>query len=89
MTVKAARVVVALAEAVLALGVGRARAVRIGAVRGVEARAVPRRRVRAERARRIALMLPEHDAELARSYARECEIKALQLIDGQLAPLAA
>jgi hypothetical protein len=45
--------------------------------------------VRAERARRIALMLPEHDAEVARSYARECETKALQLIDGQLAPLAA
>jgi hypothetical protein len=46
-------------------------------------------RLRAERARRIALMLSRGDAEIALAHAAECEAKAARLNELQRPPIAA
>jgi hypothetical protein len=45
--------------------------------------------MRAERARRIATMLSRKDADAIEAYARECEAKAMQMIERQAPALAA
>jgi hypothetical protein len=42
--------------------------------------------MRAERARRIAVMLGRKDAEAIEAYARECEMKARQAVERQAVP---
>ena len=46
-------------------------------------------RRRAERARRIALMLSRADAEIALAHAAECEVKAARLAEPRRPPMAA
>ncbi len=42
--------------------------------------------IRAERARRIAVMLGKKDAEAIEAYAKECEMRARQAIERHVVP---